>query len=887
MTNWIIASKLKAPLRHAREVPREALLCCLDDVLNAKVTLIHAPAGYGKTTCLGMFQKRMYDQGTVTAWLTLDTYDSGLFQFLHYLMESFRAAGFLSSYDIPDLSRESSIASESEIGGAVVTALGKCQGPHVIILDDFHRAQSEEGSHFLNYLIQSVPDNIHLVISTREMPSDIPLADLRLHDDLLVVDHKQLRFSESEIHDYLDYFVSTEQDLNWALELLKRTEGWPVALQVVRRWLKEGTSISETVKQLSGRTIDLSDYFIEQVFNTLSDDSRNFLLLTSILERVNGDIGNQLYESDGGWELLRELESREMFVQPVNQDRSWYRYHRLFSEFLQERLRRTPGVDLSILHERAARWFADNGEMLLAIQHALTADDAGLCAEILEALGGWRFVLQGHVELVQKVLDKVDRTLLADYPRLWLADFFLRARVGDVSAMEYEIAAFDARWLADSADESIRADSVIVKTLVRRYTDQEVTTGEILELENLEWALDQSAISIDATRCNLLCYLYRETGRLEESLQAGDRAITCLRSMGSIWGEAFIYFHEGQTCYFQGRMRDAESLYLQGYEIAVGTFGETSDLAAIASAFLAQLSYEKNRLKDAEKYLERALPHIERADAWIDVYLAAYLTRLKLDYAALDPAAITKTASRARSTAINRGLGRLESLIGSQLEKLRLQEGQTGGGIAQVAESTGTYGPYQFVAAEVRVRRLLAAGELEAAEKLAVEQSNRAKEMGYTLIQISLLALLAKTQFQRGDLFSARSSFELALSASISEGIKRVFIDEGTIIRDLVRELSGSAEFWRGNRLRDAFLSELMAQIDEDSSSGMQEPQLLSPRERQVMRHIMQGESNRETAEALELSVNTVKFHLKNVFEKLGVSSRKEAVTAATRRNLI
>ena len=887
MPEWIIRSKLHPQVRLRNLVSRTRLVERLDESFDAGFTLVHAPAGYGKSTCLAQWRGALLDRDVPVAWSSFDEHDAELFQFVTYLSESCVEAGFGAGRDFPRISDDYSVMSGAEFGSALVAGFSRCKGPHVVILDDYHRAQSPEVAGFVDYLRNSSPANIHFVISSRELPANLPIADLRIHDELLEITQDDLRFSAAEIRTFFDYWVDESESTDWPGELYDRTEGWPVALQTVRRWAAEGTTIDETLKQLSGRTSDLADYFLEQVFNSMPDETREFLLTTSILERVNGDIGNAICGGSDGWRILQDLDQKDVFVQSLDRQRTWYRYHRLFTEFLQERLRRTRPSEISTHHRVASRWFRDNGHTTEALQHAIAGNDIVVCAELLEEQGGWHYALRGHVAVVQSVLTKLGAHELHRYPRLWLAKIYLAIRLGQMESGEAEIARFEEICLSENTlDAALAGEATVMKATVGVYGDKPVT-GEIISgLEALGESIPADNHVLHASRSNLLCAMYRDAGRFDDCMAVGDQAISHYRAMGSLYGETFIYFHEGLACLRQARLRDAEALYREGFDIAVDNFGEDSDLAAIGRVFLAEVSYEKNRLHESRQYLENSIRHIEKADAWIDVYLAAYLTRMKLLHAAGNDDEMDHTVSRARSTSIHRGLGRLQEISELQRRELSLRRASAPEKPARAVRRPTDEISRQFVE-RIHARELLASGQYREACEFLAGAVAKARKEGQVRFFVSLAVLHSAARWLNKEPELAVDAFESALSASMFEGIKRPFIDEGDLVSGVINEISDPTENRRGNRLRDSFIAELSAEIEASSQSKEKTHHVLSPREREVLRYVMQGQSNREIAEAIPLSINTVKFHLKNVFEKLGVSSRKDAVSLAIRQRLV
>ncbi len=889
MSDWVITSKLAPPMPPRLLLSRERLVRKLDMALERRATVLHAPAGFGKTSLLADWHHALQARTIPSAWLSLDEHDRDLVQFLRYLMEALRSYGMVSGAQLLPPPTGVANAPESAMVGAVLTELAKRDGAGVLVLDDFHRADSLENCRAINHLLSRLPDNTHLVLSTREYPAGLSLADLRAREALLEIDHADLQFSKREIEEWLG--AQVEQGAgDWSEQLKARTEGWPIALNTVHRWLTEGTPPLQVLEQLSGRNSDLSDYFLEQVFDNLEPALQSFLMKTSILERINGDLANLLCETGDAWVTLEELERRDLFVESLDRERLWYRYHRLFAEFLQERTRRRLDGQMARLHQVASGWFREQGLISEAIQHALASRVPETVADLFEFIGGWHHALKGHFGALERALGIVDDPNPATHPRLWLGRIFLMVRRGEVEQAETlfkRLAPQPAN--ADGGDPEISSELSIMRSLLNRYADRDISAAEIERLEQLSGFLQPDNDLMHAVRCNLLCVMHAQRGDMDACMAAGDKAIRHFRAMGSVFGETFIYFHEGYVCMEQGRLRDAEALYGAGHDLALEHFGEESDLAAIASAFLAEAAYERNNLTEAQRLLDFALPHIKRFDAWLEVYVAAYATAMKLARFTAQGESVRELRNRARATAESRGLPRLRTIADlQQLELDYLGESAE----ASHDEIQAELGSNRQAADPLALRRLrisvlarsrLRSGDAERAAALLQKHCARCREEGRIRSFVSHSILLATAHWAQGERGDAVATFEQALAPSLFEGIKRPFIDEGEALAQVIGNLTDASERQRGNRIRDRFLAELALEIGELGKRSQTDSDELTGREREVLRHLIQGRSNREIAEAMPVSINTVKFHLKNIFEKLGVSTRKDAVSASLR----
>ncbi len=885
--DWTIRSKLGPSIRSQTLLPRDALLEKLEDALHSKVTVLHAPAGYGKTSLLASWYETLRHRKIPVAWLSLDHHDKDQFQFLSYVAAACSAS---SLYEAKNASRVGiSGVPVNAIVDTLLLQLSREPGPLVLILDDFHRAETSDICDSLNHIVASMPDYVHVVLSSREYPSALSLADLKARDELIDLDQKALRFSSREVRTFLGGLLDEPMSGDFTRDLLERTEGWPIALKTVHRWVSEGSSITQTLNQLSGRSSDLADYFLEQVFENLTEAEQLFLLKTSILERVNGDLANALCGIENGWTFLEELERRDLFVQSLDRERHWYRYHRLFAEFLHERLRRRFKGSVEGLHTLAANWFFEHQFHTEAVQHAIESGNSSVAARLLEQLGGWQYAVQGHVSALESVLGMIETDELIHYPRLLLGQVFVAVRRGNIELGEQWLHALSEDLV--SSDDQLKSERLLLQTTVSFYADNEITSEHIVKLEALHKSISRNNDLLHAALQNLLCALYARQGKLSDCMAAGDKAIGHFRSIESVWGETFVYFHEGQACMNRARLRDTEVLYSTGLEIAAENFGAASDLAAIACAFLAELFYAQNNVHQAVQHLERALPHIDQTDAWIDIYIAAYTTAIKIAWAASDTSQFQYYIDCARSVAHQRKLPRLRTIIDLQVLELGYRDNCVNSPgefqrLAAAASSLPSLPITRWLTTSINVRELVRCGESAQAIAALEDEKNHCLEHKLMRWHVANSVLLATVLWEDGQQKAAMAEMELALASSLFEASKRVFIDEGEAVEPIIRELTKKTEGVPGNRLKDRFLAELMMELQGASRPKAGAPDELSNREREILRFLVQGRSNREIAAAKGISINTVKFHVKNLFSKLGVRTRKDAVSASIRREL-
>lgn len=888
---WLVAAKLQPNSASSRLLVRTGI-GKIDDHGGARLVLTHAPAGYGKTSAMAQWHREQLVSGKCAAWLSLDDQDGDPYQFLCYLIASCREAGCSVDYELPPHPHALAGSNLDFLITAVLGALSRHQAPDFVFLDDFHRAENHATSTIVRKVIAGLASTT-VVLSSRTFPRETDIADLRAHGNLMEVSQDQLQFSADEIESYLGSLLTPNDRKKYCRDIAVRTEGWPIALQAIKQLIKAGKPLDQALKHASGRSGVISDYFIEQVFNTLPTEQQNLLLSTAVLERVNGDLADAICDTDNGWSILDELEKNDVFVQSQDPERQWYRFHRLFAEFIAERARRSGRVDNQKNAARAAIWFRENGYSSDALQYALSSEKPTLIAETLESIGGWRHSVLGSPSGVEKALSFLPREILQAYPRVWMAQIYAKLKKG-----ELKTANVDSRILLErfrekaSPNTALFNELVVFDGLIAVYCDHHSRMSEHIErLNSMVATADRDDHFLHATRLNLLCGLYARTSEYSNAIAAGEASIHHYRKFGSLYGEVFIYFHQCFIFYRQGRLRDANATLNQGLDLAASHFGKESELYAIGAAFAALFSYDQNDRTSARRHLIVALPVIEQCDAWAEVFVAGYGASLSLAASQNKWEEAEQIHDRASATAAFRQLPRVSKFVDVYFQDLKIRRH---GAKDKAPKPSRTISPVSvalefdlFPSVCAHGRLLLHSGEYTKAVTFIAEHIELAREKQMIRAFITLSLLCAIAHRGAGDIDLASKRFEEVLGYALFEDFKRPIIDEGLIIAELIHDIENLASQQRSNRLRDKFLAELLAEISADYETDNDSEQLLSNRERDVLRGLIHGRSNREVSESLGISQNTVKFHLKNVFQKLGVSSREDAVRVSLRDRVL
>lgn len=892
--SWIIATKLAPFFQIKGYVRQEGLFQRLQKALDHRLTIISAPAGYGKTSLLSDLFASLKKSDVRVAWLTLDEEDSAPAHFLSYLFATLEAAGVT----LPDYKSAAERSFQDISARAVVASILRSiellDEPVVLIIDDYHRAAGKDLDNLFEWLLRFSPPRLHVLIASRDYPQ-VMQEDLRVRGALLEFTSRDLAFTPDDVRRAFEAGGAGEVAPQDILRLTDRTEGWPLAVALTIKWSLGEQKKTREVSEFSGRTRDLARYLSEQLLACFAADTQMFLLQTSILSRICGDLANSVTGRNDSWSVLEKLEQQNVFLTPLDLEGRWFRYHPLVAEFLGDRLRRL-GQDVRELHHRAARWFDDHGLLSEALAHAAQSLDQDLVATLLERAGGWRLILDGRISLIRNYLPPPDSVQLASRPRLQLARTFLLIKCGDIDEAEAYFSSIRPALQNQTLSVDVQLEVQMVGNILSEYEDAPVTRGDIENTERLIRGLlpthDTILLALANESLASQCYA---CGLLEESLEASSRATHYYREIGSLYGEVFTHFHQSLVKLAQGKLQEADLILSQLIGPVQGNFGPSSDLAANLAAFRAEILYAKNDIQSAHDLLSWALPHMETSDGWFDVYHSGYLTaaHCALRTHGLDSA--LSILERARAAADRRHLKRLR--LAADLCEIELAV--EAGHLARARDKADEIGLYDhagrsggesLMPRQLAFRLNITAARLNAAlhrpsEHLAkLERLAQAEGFVRLLMEIRILEALESLAAGNRDL--AASYLDQAISVALFEGDIRAFVRDGPRLLPLLGHLLSRESKLPTDRFRDGFVKEIQRLITVDNrlSEAAKAGYSLSARERDTLRILDTGLTNKEIAKQLQISPSTVKYRLKSLFRKLAVSSRKEAVKLARDR---
>jgi ATP/maltotriose-dependent transcriptional regulator MalT len=865
----LLVTKLYTPPARKNIVRRLRLIQMLNDAWqqDKKLTLVSASAGYGKTTLVTEWVRGLQAK---SAWLSIDETDNDPARFLAYLI----AALQLIDGSIGEKTRAMLQSPQPLPPEVVLTTLlneiAIVSTPFILVLDDYHLIQALPIHKQLDFLVDHQPPQMHLVIITREDPP-LPLARLRARGQMVEIRQDDLRFSPEECADFLQRVMGLNLTAADITALERRTEGWIVGLQLAAVSMQGRDDLSDFVEAFTGSSHYVLDYLIEEVFEQQTAEAQDFLLKTSILDRLSGPLCDAVVDRTGSRELLDRLEHANLFIIPLDQPRTWYRYHRLFAELLRQRLHATDTISENELHRLASEWFASEGFPPEAIQHALAARDWEMAAELIQG-NTVQIIASGELMTLLGWLKALPDEVIFTRPQLCQNYGWALTLTGQLDA---------ANVYLQQAENIARDDEALLgPILVARAYHLRVHGDVPLAIDYARRALSilpQTDALSRGLAALTLGLAYWNKGEFQESERAFLEVDQAAQQSHNHYARMTALTYLGNIQAVYGHLHRAADLCQQ-----VIQSGGQSPYVAPAHIGLATLYYEWNQLDSAIEEAQIGIEQSQRTGNPL-ILCDGYRTLAIIHQGRGEP--------EAALSALQKNDQLVENHQVSPLARLRIAACHV-----QIALAQDNLTAAQFWAEQMAepadatlfdpclgltpVRILLARQEkTKAAEKLnELYDTACQKGCGAGMVEVRLLqAMAADTPTE------ALHFLQDALRMAHPEGFIRTFVDKGEPMKALLQRLKP-----QGGELREYILTVLAAFGQPRSASPSQplvEP--LSERELDVLRLLEQGLSNGEIAQRLVVSVGTVKSHVHSIINKLGVSSRTQAVAQARALKLL
>ena len=890
--DWLIETKLAPPAAFGHMVQRSYALDRLSAALSGHATLLVAPAGYGKTELLSRWFHRCRADGLRVGWVSLEPEDAQIEGFVDYALAALGQPPAAAATVAPITRR----AAVSRLLAAALTEPGRS----LLFLDDYERLGGALDD-LVRQLIERASPRLHLVIASRVLP-DIGLAELRAKHALAELGPADLRMGFQEAQALLGNGARTVTEGDVAL-LLQRTEGWPIALRMAGDFVRSHPDAAAPLTAFSGRADELATYLYEAILRTLPADEQQALLALGCVPRVCGALLNVLAGRRDGGALLQRFAQRNVLLSRLDDEAQWYRLHPLLAEFLQQRLAQGDAAAPAELHRRAAGWFAQAQLLPEALRAAAAASDPALLAGILDRAGGWRMVVDGRVGLLRAHLDDIDDATLLRHPRLalaravmlakstaaWQAGSWLervrQASAGFSDALASQAPGFDAAQLA--------LEALVAGVVVGWYLDEAPPGGFAGDIQTLRDHVDPVADPLLAgTVGNLLCYEWHCMRRHGPAWDAAGQALRAVDGAGFLHQVLYLRFIQLGILVEQARLPEATALARELQTQAEQAAGPGGDLAAVAELLLAHVLALQGDAASAAELLERALPQVMDQDAWFDIQWAGHAAAVGVAVLGGDEPAALAVLDRGLALAERRRLHRLGARLQVHRIELLLPREQAAHAIdlSEALDLTALHARFDRVDRRVADAAWLTAWRVhcarpdgparraEAVDALAARIETWAAE-GSALQAIEALLLLAQVERQRDHAAACARSLDRALSMAVPGHVLLPFVEHGLPLADDFEQALTRSGGRGAPNLRSRFLATVLDSVRRQAGSPVaRHPQGLSPREAQIGALLRQGLSNKLIGRELGLSEGTVKFHLRNLYDKLGAHTREDAV---------
>jgi LuxR family transcriptional regulator, maltose regulon positive regulatory protein len=903
MPTPILATKLYIPPLRPQVVSRPRLIKRLNEGLNGNLTLISAPAGFGKTTLVSQW---LAGGSRPAAWLSLDEGENDPARFLIHLVAALQTIAATIGEGVLGVLQSSQPPPPESILTALLNEITTLPDQFILVLDDYHLIDARPVDMALTYLVEHLPPQMHLVIATREDPQ-LPLARLRARSHLTELRAADLRFTASEAADFLSQVMGLSLSAEDITALEDRTEGWIAGLQLAALSMQGHQDVSGFIRAFAGDHRYIVDYLVAEVLQRQPAPVRRFLLQTSILDRLHGPLCDAVTGQEEGNARLEALERGNFFVVPLDDKRHWYRYHHLFAEVLSAHLIAEQPDQLSTLHRRASEWYEQHGSAADAIRHALAAGNFERAADLIElalpemyrsrqetTLLGWLKMFPGDLVRFRPVLSVGYAWALLAIGELEAAD----ARLRDAE-----------RWLDTMADTSELALAPSAQVVV-------VNKEEFRRLPASIAVYRAAHAQALGDVHNTVKYARRVLDLLPEEDHLGRGAATALLGLAS-WAN--------------GDLEVAHRAFADGIA-SVRMAGNLSD-AISGTIALADIRIAQGRLREAMRTYERSLQEVlEQGEPVLRGTADLYVGMSELHREHKDLHAATQHLLRSKEQGERTGFPPARSRWCTAMARIREAQGDLDGALDLLHEAERLYRrdffPNVRPAAALMARVWIAQGRLGEALGWAREQGLSIEDdLGYlrefehiTLARvllarykndradhsmleamgllerllkaaeegertgsvIEILVLKALAHQAQGDMPAALVPLERALRLAEPEGYVRMFVDEGPPMAVLLEEAAkhGIAPNYVRQLLTAAGSTEDRTPVKQ----GLLEP--LSGRELEVLRLLGTDLNGPEIARELIVSLNTVRTHTQNIYSKLGVNNRRAAVRRAEELDL-
>lgn len=877
-------SKITVP--PASGIARPGLLTKLDQAALGKLTVLAAPAGWGKSSLLAQWASSTTMD---VAWIALDDDDDDPARFLRALVSALDPVCPLQVDDLLAMLRSPSPPGDDYVEMVLIARLEAVPGPIAIVLDDFHALTVNGALPTVCRLLEHLPSHIHLLVASRGEPG-IPLARLRSAGVVTVLRPEDLAFTIDEAREALGLLAGVELSTDDARLLVERTEGWIAGLRLAGASLANQADRPAAIARVRGTNRDIADYFSEEVLDPLGPDLRAVLVETSIVPAFCETLVTAITGRPDAYQLIASTAATDLFLVPLDANREWHRYHGLFHDLLRADFGRLPPAWQAELHRRAAGWYERQGDIRQAVEEALATGDLPLAASLIEHHADTLMFVCGEINLLIGWFGRIPGSLITERRGLLRAYAWALTAIGRIDDAEQLLDRVHAAFAVDSAALAPEATGAwsgqlsAIRARIAAYRGDHQAT-----IEHGQRALE----SLDRLRDGRLHgdvvlsigFAERALGNTEAAATAFGEAARLGRLHGNVqaarWGVCYLAI----TRMSQGRLTEAAAIVDEDLDRVRGELADPGSMLPALLISKAEILIERNDLAAARPLLDAAIPLVQRVgDA--KMLHVAYIAMGLLLRAEGDLAGAREKMRRAEEifpSAIRGARVAWMALAQGNVPEARRWALASGFGTDDVPDPAR--GEYE----QVIFARIVATTDPSPATRGLVQRLIDDAEAGGRYGRaIELLVILAMSAWEDGERDWARHALCRALGLARHEGFARIFVNEGAPMQALLRELARDRDLLDGPTRH--YVLGLLGQFPSATDPGASASVLAEPltaRQLEILHLLAVGRSNRDIAGDLFIAEGTVKAHMHQLFGKLVARNRTEAVANARDLNLL
>jgi len=889
LPRWLRRAKISQTKQQVDILNRPQLLQTLSGYRETRLTLVHAPAGYGKSTLLALWLNSINNDGVTTCWLSLENEDSNVRRLITYIVFSLQEGGV--SFDQDGITEEQFLndITTTDLIGVISGAIYDHEDQVILCLDDFECLAEDVIDEAIHLLIKHAPENLHIAIGTRN-DSFLKISEYRTAGAVQDVNIEGLRFKVQD----LKTIFNNVQLQNESQQIYTLTEGWPAVVQIIRSRVQTLQELESLSYGFSHSSTNLTAYLSEQIFDDLEPEIQQFLMDISVLDRISVDYANLIREQADSAYLFTKATLIHSLVLPLENIENTFRIHPLFRSFLYNRLQISQPERFDILHRRTARWFVRNEDLVKAVNHCVLGRRAEQATKLIEQAGGLSLWLREGNTRLKQIISLLGEHDLSHSPRVQLIKCLMLLQQGNRAdaAKLFALVEKASEKVQNSRDKTIsqtlKFELLIINTLLKSTDSRIHQLSFYKRLEETLNAMSSSSELAIAYLNMLQCFVLNNLGKFEKVLKVYNSTLSNNAGLKSTFVEANLRFAIGYSYFASGSTDKAEEYYEAGLTIARRKFWDEKLLKLAAISYVSELAYETNQLESIPRSCDTLASQLSNSLASFSTNAAGFIIASNVTYARTGLDSALAVLEQGLVFAQQRNMSAIVALLTMQKANLFLRNGTMDDAKQTLADADISPESYLTEASDISFWRerdkalevlirlaLKERGGIAAIELMAIHTNPHC----HVVSRLKFVVLRAIALESLGEEELASKQFEEALNIFARTKISRCIVDEKDAIQSLLN---------RSIEAADSSISKLAKEIKEQTLKidAVSIP-LLSNREIEVLKGLDARETNKVIARRLDISDNTVRFHLKNIFAKLNVRNREDAVDSAKQQKLI